>query len=207
VRDPALVVAISPNATLPVSGTITANQGTPTPWTQNLTQVGGAALALGQAAMAASLPVALASNQGAVATLDAASSATGSAVPAKALFLGSEGSGNLNGIIGCDSSVIYDASTSGSTQLVGLVSGKIIYVCGYGVFAAGTVNVELDYGTGSACVTGTQKIVPAFQLIAQTGVVDPSPFYRGLKTIASNELCIKTSAGIAVQAIVYYSQF
>jgi hypothetical protein len=36
------------------------------PWTQNLTQVGGSAVALGQAAMAASIPVVIASDQSAV---------------------------------------------------------------------------------------------------------------------------------------------
>jgi hypothetical protein len=49
--------------TQPVSGTVTANQGG-APWQENLTQVGGGAIALGQAAMAASLPVVIASNQG-----------------------------------------------------------------------------------------------------------------------------------------------
>ena len=51
--------------TQPVSGTVTANQGG-SPWGVNLTQVGGAALALGQSTMAGSLPVAIASNQSAI---------------------------------------------------------------------------------------------------------------------------------------------
>lgn len=138
---------------------------------------------------------------------DASTGATGSAVPAKASFMGAQNSAGLSGIISCDSSVVYDASTSGSTQLVALSSGKIVYVCGYTIVSGGTVNVELDYGTGTACVTSPTKIVPAFQLTAQTGAVDGSPFYRGLKTAASNELCLKTSGGVAVQAIVYYTQF
>lgn len=41
-------------------GAVTQSGG---PWTQNLTQIGGGALALGQAAMAASIPVVIASNQ------------------------------------------------------------------------------------------------------------------------------------------------
>jgi hypothetical protein len=73
--------------------------------------------------------------------------------------------------------------------------------------ASGTVNVEFDYGTGTACATGNTKIVPAFQLTAQVGIVDGSPFYRGLKGAASNAFCIKTSAGVAAQAIVYYTKF
>lgn len=47
------------------TGSITAFQGG-APWSQNLTQVGGSAIALGQATMAASLPVVIASNQTAI---------------------------------------------------------------------------------------------------------------------------------------------
>ena len=44
-------------------GAVTQASG---PWTQNLTQVGGSAIALGQAAMSASLPVVIASDQSAI---------------------------------------------------------------------------------------------------------------------------------------------
>jgi len=45
-----------------VAGTVAVTQST-TPWVDNLTQVGGSAIALGQTTMSASLPVAIASNQ------------------------------------------------------------------------------------------------------------------------------------------------
>lgn len=65
--DPSLVVALSPNSPLPtgsnVIGAVTQSGG---PWTQNLTQVGGAAISLGQKTMAASLPVVLSSDQTAI---------------------------------------------------------------------------------------------------------------------------------------------
>ncbi len=48
-----------------VGGTVTANQGG-APWSQNITQIGGGTLALGQTTMAASVPVAIASNQSAL---------------------------------------------------------------------------------------------------------------------------------------------
>lgn len=50
---------------------VTAIQGT-TPWVENLSQVGGAAIALGQTTMAASLPVVIASNQSAIAVTNTA---------------------------------------------------------------------------------------------------------------------------------------
>lgn len=45
-----------------ISGTVAVTQST-SPWVDNLTQVGGSAIALGQTTMSASLPVAIASNQ------------------------------------------------------------------------------------------------------------------------------------------------
>lgn len=135
--------------------------------------------------------------------------AAGSAPPANAAYIAANAGGNLTGIIGCSASVVYDASTNGSTELVALTGGQSVYVCGYSFAAAGTVNVELDYGTGTACATGNTKILPAWQLNTTSlpGISDGAPFYRGLKTIASNALCIKTSAGVAVQGIVYYTKF
>lgn len=132
--------------------------------------------------------------------------ATGAAVPSGATYQGINVGGNNTGIQGCGSSVVYDASTSGSTQLVALQSGQTIYICGYSIWSSGTVKVELDYGTGSACATGTTKIVPAWDMLAQTAIADGSAFYRGLKTASANELCIKTNGAVGVQAIVYYDQ-
>ena len=87
---PALAVGLSPNSPLPAgtntigsissivnalpagSNTIGAVTQASGPWTQNLTQVGGSAIALGQATMAASLPVVIASNQSAINVLTTA---------------------------------------------------------------------------------------------------------------------------------------
>lgn len=48
--------------TQPVSGTVTANQGT-SPWVENITQVGGSSISLGQKTSANSFPVVIASDQ------------------------------------------------------------------------------------------------------------------------------------------------
>ena len=62
--EPALVVAMSPSSPLPagtnVIGAVTQSGG---PWTSNITEIGGSALALGQTTMSASIPVTIASNQ------------------------------------------------------------------------------------------------------------------------------------------------
>jgi hypothetical protein len=105
----------------------------------------------------------------------------------------------------CQQSAIYDASTSGSTKLVTGAGNTRIFVCGFDFFSGGTVSLKLVYGTGGTCGTGTASITPAFQFVAQTGIVDPSAYWRGLTVVpAGNDLCINASSGIAAQAIVYY---
>lgn len=111
--------------------------------------------------------------------------------------------------VGCNSAAVYDSSAlSGLTQIISAgTAGEAIYICGYTFLAAGTVNVELDYGIGATCQTGTKKITPAYQLTTQTGVSDGSQYFRGLAAPSGNALCIKTSGAVAVQALVYYAQF
>lgn len=113
-----------------------------------------------------------------------------------------------NQMFGCNQSKFYDAATSGATRLVSGVAAKQIYVCGWNILSGGTVNVGLIYGTGGTCGAGTTTITPAFQLTAQVADVDHLPVYTGITPVPpSNDLCINTSGGVAVQAIVYYTQF
>lgn len=108
----------------------------------------------------------------------------------------------------CAASAVYDASTNGATKLVTGSTTQKILVCGFSFFSGGTVNVSLVYGTGTNCGTGQNQITPAFEFTAQTGLVDHLPIYGGLKAAPlGNDLCILTSAGTAVQAIVYYDVF
>jgi hypothetical protein len=112
----------------------------------------------------------------------------------------------------CNASVPYDASTNGSTRLVPSATGigGPIYVCGFTIGTNTATSVKLVYGTGTTCGTGTTSITPAFTFAANAAgygsVTDSSSFFRGLAVPAGNDLCINTSAGNAVQAIVYYYQ-
>lgn len=201
---PGITNGVQVNAALPaganVIGALTANQSV------NEAQINGVAPLMGNGASGTGTQrTNLANDNTAIANWG--QGATGASVPTGAQQTGNNVAGNLTGQIGCGSSVIYDAATNGSTQLVAISASTSIYVCGYTIIASGTVNVELDYGTGAACVTSPTKIVPAYQLTAQAGVSDTSPIFRGLKTTAGQALCLKTSAGVNVQAIVYYTQF
>lgn len=174
----------------------------------NVAQMNGVTTTMGNGVAGTGVQrVAIASDNTAVSGL--AIVASGAAPPANVIYNGANTSGAtgglVQGIIQCDSTAIYDASNNGSTELKALTSGRTIYVCGYSILSGGTVNVKLIYGTGTACATGSNNMTPAFQLTAQVGLVDGSPFSRGLKTASANALCINTSAGVAVQAIVYYA--
>jgi hypothetical protein len=162
--------------------------------------------------------VAIASDNSPVAGL--AIGATGSAVPANAIYIGGrDASGNLKGDITCELSKIYDTNTSGNTELVAISGSKHIYVCYYEMLAAGTVNGSLVTGTGSSCgsaasgtpSTGTSgasaALTPAWQLTAQTGKISGWPTHGYLfDTGSANALCFKASTGVAAQVQVFYHQ-
>jgi len=154
----------------------------------------------------------------------ATASATGEYQPqltdeAGATYVRTGGSGTgstapWTGYLNCDNTAIYDASTNGSTQLVALTSSQTIYVCGYQISQSTTtaVSVNLRYGTGTNCATSPSNITPSYPLQAATstgpiGMVVMTPGFTGLKTAASNALCINTNAAVSVQAIVWYAKF
>lgn len=111
------------------------------------------------------------------------------------------------GAVYCSQSATYDASTNGATRLVANSSNRAIYICGYQITwgAAATGNVTLEYGTGTNCATDETAITPAVQGVAQFKVEDNSPVWRGLTVPVAKDFCLKTSAGIAIQAIIYYT--
>jgi len=179
----------------------------------NVSQINGVAPLMGNGGTGTGSPrVTIASDNSNSAGIGG--SATGSAVPSAARYIGGNGTGNLVGYLNCDNTAVYDAATNGSTQLVALTSSQIIYVCGYQISQSTTtsVSVNLRYGTGSNCATGPANITPSYPLQAVTstgpiGMVVMTPGFTGLKTAASNALCINTNAAVSVQAIVWYTKF
>lgn len=144
---------------------------------------------------------------------------TGSAAPANAWntgFLTGDGAsaGHLKTPITCDNHA-FDRSTTADVQLVALQSGQIIYVCSYVITGESTTSsdVSLEYGTGSNCGTGTTGITPPRTIGSGTsggqlpGFSILSPIWNGLKTIASNELCVHRSAAQSSEIEVWFTQF
>jgi hypothetical protein len=138
---------------------------------------------------------------------DQASSAIGSVVPSTAIYAGGISSGNLAGVVACDSSALLTISTATTTQLVALVSGKSIYVCGLVMNGGGTTTAKLVYGTGTNCATGLTSLTPAFTLASGTNLVFGSGLGYVAKTISGNALCVTNSAAATANVFVAYTQF
>lgn len=119
--------------TQPVSGTVTANQGTAnaTPWNQNISQYGGTSTTLGQKVSASSIPVVIASDQ--------------SAIPVSLTF----GSGAVL-------TYFTDASVASAATVTHSVAGPVtldhIHAAGSGMLkmnvATGTTGSETDKWVG-----------------------------------------------------------
>lgn len=112
----------------------------------------------------------------------------------------------MAGPIYCNQSAIYDASTNGATRLITAKTNKQVLICGFALFGGGTANVGLVTGTGTNCGTGQANVTPQFPLTAQVGVSDQAAAWRGLQVASGVDVCIKTSAGVAVQGVVYFNQ-
>lgn len=106
----------------------------------------------------------------------------------------------------CRQTAVYDASTNGSTKLVTGQATPRVSICGFSLMWGGTATVKLVTGTGTACATNEAAITPAYSGVAQTVLSDSSPAWRGLTADPGLDVCIKTSAGVAVQMQLFYVQ-
>lgn len=135
--------------------------------------------------------------------------ATGSAAPASAQYSGAVSSGNLVGIAEGSATVAINVSTATTTQLVALASGDRILVTSYN-FANGTGtadNVTLEYGTGTACATGTTALTGPYGTGADlAGVSQGGGLGPVLVVPSGNALCILTSAAEQVSGSLTYTQ-
>jgi hypothetical protein len=109
--------------------------------------------------------------------------------------------------IACDSSAAISIASSGSTEIVGLTAGTIIYVCAWDVVADGTVAVKWVYGTGTNCATGAVNLDGARAFIVNSGIAKGTGYGVLFKTAVSNALCINLSASIGARGHITYAKF
>lgn len=128
--------------------------------------------------------------------------------------VGGSASGTTSQYMNADTPAKYDASTNGKTTILALSSGKVTYVLGLQVFNSTTsaVTVTIGTGTGTNCGTTFTAIYPAIVLPAPSaaalqGFVLPVALAPYMKTAASENLCLQTSAGVSLQAGFQLTQF
>lgn len=108
---------------------------------------------------------------------------------------------------GASNSIKISIAAATTTELLALVTGSRIYVTSYDFMAAGTNNVKLVYGTGTACATGQVDLTGAYPLIAQAGISKGIGLGAILFLPVSNALCITTSGAGQLSGSVSYAQY
>ncbi len=169
--------------------------------TQNVVIVGP----LGQALMAASIPVVIASNQSAVPIAGAAAAGavpSGNPVPEGLI----DGSGNMIIPEYCTKKAAFTNPTTGSNQLVAVSGSTTIRVCHISFSGDTLTTAQLVTGTGAACTTPTAETGifggaggGLFGLFEDWGA-------NPLITTAAKTLCLSLSAGFTGGGVVIYSQ-
>lgn len=167
-----------------------------------LDYVNGTALSAGQATMANSLPVVVASNQSSLPI--SVTNTAGTTDPCQ------------NPSVLKSSAKITLTSTT-AQELVTVSGATKIYVCGFAATIQGSATtvgtLQFEYGTKvtNGCDTGTTTLTDAFQgniaANVPTYIVSPGGEHTQFATAASNELCaVATGTTISVKGFVTYVQ-
>jgi hypothetical protein len=112
----------------------------------------------------------------------------------------------------CDQWAVGSDTASGLTQIVALQTGKSVYVCSWSVTTAVTTanSAQLQYGTGSACATGTGSlslIAPLQAITTQTAYSYSYflPANANWQTPLNNALCLNLGAATNVNYQINYA--
>lgn len=139
--------------------------------------------------------------------------ATGAAPPANGVYLATNQSGatggHVGGLISCDNHVFKHITTATDTLAVQGVASQTIYICGWRARAAGVATWFLE-NTASAnanCSSSNTQITGVATEAANTGEVNQSAFWNGLKNTSGNGLCINSTGTGGVDVDVWYTQF
>lgn len=191
---------------------------------------------LGQAAMAASVPVAIANNQSAIpvsqsgawtgvgvtgtfwpyalgqATMSSSVPVTiasnQSSVPVTATQQTVQ-SGVATNLISCDSHVFKHITSATDTLAVQGVTAKTIYVCGALGQAAGTATwfLENTASVNANCSSSNTQIMGVGTMAANGSTGFYGASWGGLKNTAGNGLCINSTGTGGVDVDIWYTQF
>lgn len=117
----------------------------------------------------------------------------------------SDGTKAQNALI-CPSTAVVATSSMGETELVPLTAGQTVRICKVTFTTASAVDVQLDYGTGTACAGGTAHLWALYKS-AVAGADDFAADNTWLAAPASNAVCVNLSAGVSISVAVSYAKF
>jgi hypothetical protein len=114
------------------------------------------------------------------------------------------------------SSVVINITTATTTQLVALSGSTSIYVCGFALTISQVITtantLQFEYGTGTACATGTTVLTGSFGAGGITAglplvIVDETPGML-FKAPSGTALCALTAIGAtgSFQGVLSYVQ-
>lgn len=106
------------------------------------------------------------------------------------------------------SSVSVNVTSATTTQLVALSGSTIIRVGAITLIDAVAATVQLEYGTGTACGTGTTALTGPMSLAANTPLTIHLGSDAALRTAAGAALCVVTGSGTTgLAGFISYAQF
>src|SRR5215813_13951546 len=106
-------------------------------------------------------------------------------------------------IIGCNQIFQVTQGAVALTKIVSSVTGKLISLCGWAANGNGAATVQLQYGTGTNCGTGTTSLTPAVSLAANTSYSD-HPGFVFFSLPSGNDLCLVTTGAGTSNVMVYF---
>ena len=109
--------------------------------------------------------------------------------------------------VACDKSVVVSGSSATTAELVALVTGQRVYVCGVVFSGGGTTTAKLVSGTGSACATGQANVTGAIELADNTTATLGYGYGSMARTTGGQAVCWTNTVGVQVSGILSYAQF
>ena len=103
------------------------------------------------------------------------------------------------------SSASVAISTATTTSLVALAAGKSVYVCGFTATVGASSTVQLEYGTGAACVT-TQTALTGVMAPATGGIIALNGDGTKVTAPAGNAVCAVSTGTGGINGTINYVQ-
>lgn len=176
---------------------------------------------LGQAAMAGSIPVTVASNQSAVGIQGAsAAQADGASNTPTVLATGPSGTPvasfepvfpyRFNGSTWdrdfiCTNRAAFNLSGAGDTQIIAASGSTIVRICHISMATTPPEDIKITQGTGANCAAGTADLTGLYKSVTALAFdFTPASALRGS---ASQAICVNQSAGQTTGGVVIYAQY